>query len=203
MEDNRLHTRHSTATSKAWEAEEDKGKRGLTTWKKIWRRKMETLKQRWIWYETDGSGGISCSLIISSADGWNNEEESESHVLTRTFTLHSTNDYRRPQRRTNRVRWQVVLVSRNATRWSCGGFRLTIYGGMIAAAAGTDAGATVLLLQTLARSYVGKCFDVGRTRLSPEPFLSDAVWSTPQCWRMIRQKSCATTYIELRRTLFL
>ena len=64
------YTRHSTATSKAWGTEEDKGKRGLTTWKKIWRRKMQTLKQQWNWYETGRSEGISCSLDVGSADRW-------------------------------------------------------------------------------------------------------------------------------------
>jgi len=72
------YTRHSTATSKASGAEENKGKRWLTTRKKIWGRKMQTLKQPWNWYETDGSGDISWSHIISSADG---REQRKRNVL--------------------------------------------------------------------------------------------------------------------------
>jgi len=38
------------------------------TWIDNVKEDLETLKQRRNWYETDRSGGISCSLIISSAD---------------------------------------------------------------------------------------------------------------------------------------
>jgi len=54
--------------------EEVKGKRGLTMWKKIWRRKMQILKRRRNWYDTDRSGGISCSLIVTDE----NKEEDRS-----------------------------------------------------------------------------------------------------------------------------
>jgi len=73
------HTRRFTATLKVWEAEEDKGKRGLT-WKKIRRRKMQTLKQRWNWYKTDGSGGFRAAS--SSARLMDeNKEESERRMI--------------------------------------------------------------------------------------------------------------------------
>jgi len=61
-------TRHSTATSKAWEVKGRRKKTWIDNVKEDLEKKMETLKQRWKWYETDGSGGISCCLVVSSAD---------------------------------------------------------------------------------------------------------------------------------------